>query len=81
MSNKTTIVLSISTDPVSRFLFDDYIKACNDANLMVRYEPYTSDLYMELNQKALDLEKQDALASLEEEILNARQCVNGTCED
>lgn len=81
MSNKTTIVLSISTDPVSRFLFDDYIKACNDANLMVRYEPYTSDLYMELNQKALDLEKQDALASLEEEILNNNACINGSCED
>ena len=81
MSNKVTIVLSINTDPVSRFLFDEYIKACNDAGIVVRYEPYTSDLYMELNQKALDLEKQDALASLEEEILNARQCVNGTCED
>jgi len=81
MSNKITIVLSINSDSVSRFLFDDYINACNDAGLMVRYEPYTSDMYAELNDKALDIEKQEALASLEEEILNNVACINGSCED
>jgi len=81
MSNKTTIILSINSDIVSRFLFDDYINACNDAGMVVRYEPYTRDMYAELNAKALDIEKQDALASLEEEILNNVACVNGNCED
>ena len=80
-SNKTTIILSINSDPVSRFLFDDYINACNDAGLMVRYEPYTLDMYTELNAKALDIEKQEALASLEEEILGNISCVGGNCED
>ena len=81
MSNKITIVLSINSDSVSRFLFDDYINACHDAGLMVRYEPYTKDMYTELNDKALDIEKQDALASLGNEILNNVACVNGSCED
>jgi len=81
MSNKITIVLSINSDSVSRFLFDDYVNACHDAGMMIRYEPYTSDMYTELNAKALDIEKQDALASLEEEILNNKACINGSCED
>ena len=81
MSNKVTIVLSIGTDPVSRFLFDDYINACHDAGIVVRYEPYTLDVYKELNDKALDIEKQQALTSLEEEILNNVACVGGNCED
>lgn len=79
--SKVTIVLSMPDHPVARFLFDDYINACNDAGLMVRYEPYTKDMYAELNAKALDIEKQDALASLEEEILNNKACINGSCED
>lgn len=79
--SKVTIVLSIGTDAVSRFLFDDYINACNDAGIVVRYEPYTLDVYKELNDKALDIEKQQALTSLEEEILNNVACVNGSCED
>jgi len=81
MSNKITIVLSMNSDTVSRFLFDDYINACVEAGLVVRYEPYTSDMYAQLNDKALDIEKQDALASLEEEILNNKACINGSCED
>ena len=79
--SKVTIVLSMPDHPVSRFLFDDYIKACADADLMVRYEPYTRDMYAELNAKALDIEKQDALAYLEEEILKNVACVGGSCED
>ena len=79
--SKVTIVLSIPDHPVARFLFDDYVKACADADLVVRYEPYVSDMYAELNAKALDIEKQDALASLEEEILNNVACVGGSCED
>ena len=81
MSNKVTIVLSIGTDPVSRFLFDDYIKACHDAGIVVRYEPYTIDVYNELNERALNIEKHEALTSLEEEILNNVACVGGNCED
>lgn len=81
MSNKITIILSINSDTVSRFLFDDYINACADANLMIRYEPYTSDMYAELNDKALDIEKKQALTELENEILNNVACVNGSCED
>ena len=80
MSNKITIVLSMYSDTVSRFLFDDYINACNEANLMVRCEPYDSDIYNELNIKALDIERAYALNELENEILN-NVCVNGTCED
>ena len=79
--SKVTIVLSIGSDPVSRFLFDDYINACNDAGIVVRYEPYTSDMYKELNAHALDIEKQQALNELEEEILNNVACVGGNCED
>ena len=79
--SKVTIVMSIPNNPVARFLFDDYINACADADLVVRYEPYTRDMYAELNAKALDIEKQDALASLEEEILNNVACVGGSCED
>ena len=79
--SKVTIVLSIGSDPVSRFLFDDYINACNDAGIVVRYEPYTLDVYKELNDKALDIEKQQALNELEEEILNNVACVGGNCED
>ena len=79
--SKVTIVLSIPDTTVARFLFDDYITACADADLVVRYEPYTSDMYAELNKKALDVEKQEALASLEEEILSNISCVGGNCED
>lgn len=79
--SKVTIVLSMPDHPVARFLFDDYINACNDAGLMVRYEPYTSDMYAELNDKALDIEKKQALTELENEILNNVACVNGSCED
>jgi len=78
---KVTIVMSIPDNTIARFLFDDYVNACADADLMVRYEPYTKDMYAELNAKALDIEKQDALASLEEEILNNISCVGGNCED
>jgi len=80
MSNKVTIVISINSDTVSRFLFDDYINACVEAGLVVRYEPYTSDMYAELNEKALDIERQQALTELENEILN-NTCINGICED
>ena len=79
--SKVTMVLSIPDHPVARFLFDDYINACADADLVVRYEPYTRDMYTELNAKALDIEKQEALASLEEEILSNIACVGGNCED
>jgi len=81
MSNKITIVLSIPDHPVARFLFDDYIKACHDADLMVRCEPYTLDVYKELNDKALEVERNQALTELEEEILNNNACINGSCED
>lgn len=81
MMGKVTIVMSIPDNTIARFLFDDYVNACADADLMVRYEPYTKDMYAELNAKALDIEKQDALASLEEEILNNISCVGGNCED
>jgi hypothetical protein len=80
MSNKITIVLSINSDTVSKFLFDDYVNACHDAGMMIRYEPYTSDMYAELNEKALDIERQQALTELENEILS-NTCINGTCED
>ena len=81
MSNKITIVLSINSDTVSKFLFDDYVNACHDAGMMIRYEPYTSDMYTELNDRALNIEKYEALASLEEEILGNISCVGGNCED
>ena len=52
MSNKITIVISINSDTVSRFLFDEYINACADAGLVVRDEPDTRDMYAELNAVA-----------------------------
>ena len=79
--SKVTIVMSIPNNTVARFLFDDYINACADADLVVRYEPYVSDMYDELNKKALDVEKKQALTELEEEILNNISCVGGNCED
>lgn len=79
--SKVTIVLSIPDNTVARFLFDDYINACADADLVVRYEPYVSDMYDELNKTALDVEKKQALTELEEEILNNISCVGGNCED
>jgi hypothetical protein len=79
--SKVTIVLSMPDHPVSRFLFDDYISACHDAGIVVRYEPYTLDVYKELNDKALEVERNQALTSLEEEILNNKACINGSCED
>jgi len=48
---------------------------------VVRYEPYTLDMYAELNRTALDVEKKQALTELEEEILNNISCVGGNCED
>jgi hypothetical protein len=80
MSNKITKVISINSDSVSSFFFDDYIIACADAGIMVRYESYDSDMFNELNLKALDIEKAYALNELENEILN-NTCINGTCED
>jgi len=84
---KKTIVLSIPTstfmnnDKISNILFDRYIKSCEMAGVSVRYEPYDSDIYNELNLKALDIEKAYALNELENEILNNVACVNGSCED
>ena len=80
MSGKLTIVLSMPSNTVAKFLFDEFVNACHDAEIMVRCEPYHKDMYAELNDKALDIERQDALASLENEILN-NTCINGTCED
>ena len=81
MLGKLTIVLSMPNNTVSKFLFDDFVNACHDAGIVVRCEPYHKDMYVELNDKALDIERQDALASLENEILNNVACVNGSCED
>jgi hypothetical protein len=81
MSNKTTIVLSMPDNTIARFLFDDYVSACHDAGIVVRYEPYTLDVYKELNDKALEVERNQALIELEEEILHNKACVGGSCED
>jgi hypothetical protein len=81
MSNKITIVMSIPDNTIAKFLFDDYINACADAGIVIRYEPYTLDVYKELNDKALEVERNQALTSLEEEILNNNACINGSCED
>jgi hypothetical protein len=86
MSNKT-IVLSIPTSTfnnngkIAEHLFNQYVNACETAGIVLRYEPYDSDIYHELNLKALDIEKSHALNELEEEILNNVACVGGSCED
>jgi hypothetical protein len=82
MSNKVTIIMSLdSNDTISTHLFNEYLNACANAGIVLRYEPYTSDMYMELNNKALEVERNQALNELEEEILNNVACVNGSCED
>ena len=48
--------------------------------LLSVFSTNTSDMYAELNEKALDIERQQALTELENEILN-NTCINGTCED
>ena len=86
MSNKT-IVLSIPTSDfnnngkIADYLFNQYLNACETAGISVRYEPYDSDIYHELNLRALDIEKSHALNELENEILNNVACVGGSCED
>ena len=79
--SKVTIILSYDSEPVANELFDDYIKSCYENKIMVRCEPYTSDMYKELNDKALEIERNQALTELEEEILNNVACVGGSCED
>jgi hypothetical protein len=81
MSENLTVIVSLPSNTVARFLFDDFVNACADAGIVVRCEPYPMDMYAELNAKALDIEKKDALASLEEEILGNIACVGGNCED
>jgi len=81
MSNKRTIVLSIDNYMTPITLFDEFVKACENKGLVVRYEPYERDIYNELNLEALDIERNHTLTQLEEEILNNGACINGTCED
>ena len=87
MSENRTVILSIPTNTfmdnhkISQILFDRYIKSCEMAGVSVRYEPYDSDIYNQLNLKALDIEKSYAFNELQNEILNNVACVNGSCED
>lgn len=77
-----TIVLSIPDDKIANHLFTEFFaNTCESSGVSIRYEPYDMDIFNELNLKALEIEKAHALIELEEEILNARQCINGTCED
>lgn len=81
MSNKRTIILSIDNYMTPITLFDEFVKACENKGLVVRYEPYERDIFNELNLEALDIERNHTLTQLEEEILNNSACINGTCED
>lgn len=81
MSNKRTIILSIDNYMTPITLFDEFVKACENKGLVVRYEPYERDIFNELNLEALDIERNHTLTQLEEEILNNGACINGTCED
>ena len=77
-----TIILSIPNDRIANHLFQEFfVNTCESSGVGIRYEPYDSDIFNELNLKALEIEKGYALIELEEEILNMRQCINGTCED
>ena len=77
-----TIILSIPDDTIANHLFTEFfVNTCESSGVGIRYEPYDSDIFNELNLKALEIEKGYALIELEEEILNMRQCVNGSCED
>ena len=77
-----TIILSIPDDRIANHLFQEFfVNTCESSGVGIRYEPYELDIYMALNEEALRIEKAHALIELEEEILNARQCINGTCED
>lgn len=81
MSNKRTIILSIDNYMTPITLFDEFVKACENKGLVVRYEPYERDIFNELNLEALDIERNHTLTQLEEEILNNVACVGGSCED
>ena len=81
MSNITFIV-SIPDNPSANISFyEDFLKSCEERNIPVRYELYESDIYHDLNLKALELERNQTLTELEEEILNNVSCVGGNCED
>ena len=82
MSNKITITLSLPDTPLcNRLFYEVFLKACEDAEVPVRYELYESDIYHDLNLEALDIERKQTLNALEEEILNNVACVGGNCED
>lgn len=82
MSNKITLVVSIPDTPSATISFyEDFIKACEERNVPVRYELYESDIYHDLNLKGLEIERNHTLTQLEEEILNNVACVGGSCED
>lgn len=77
-----TIILSIPDEKIANHLFQDFfVNTCESSGVRIRYEPYDMDIFNDLNLKALEIQKAHALIELEEEILNARQCINGTCED
>lgn len=80
MGNRT-IVMSIPDNFEAKDAFEGFQEYCVSKNIVVRCEPYDSDIYNELNIKAIDIERNHALTQLEEEILNNNACVNGTCED
>lgn len=82
MSSKITMVVSLPDTPLcNRLFYEGFLKSCEDAEVPVRYEVYESDMYHDLNLKALDIERNQTLTQLEEEILNNSACINGTCED
>jgi len=82
MSNKVTILVSLPDTPLcNRLFYENFLKACENAEVPVRYELYESDIYHDLNLEALDIERNQTLTALEEEILNNNACINGSCED
>jgi len=80
MSGNQTVILSLPNNYQGKDALEWFEKYCTSKNIVIRCEPYDSDIYNELNIKALDIERAYALNELENEILN-NVCVNGTCED
>lgn len=81
MSNKKTIILSIPDNFEANDAFEGFKEYCVLKNIMLRCEPYDSDIFNELNVKALDIERNHTLTELEDEILNNVACIGGSCED
>ena len=56
----------------------DHVK---DKGLLCKIEVIEGEIYSEVKEYAYEVINNKAVEELEKEILEAKQCINGTCED